>query len=557
MIKIPKGEHSMFKKCAIGLSIIGVLACVRYAVGDWVYNANLVNETGLAYNKSYPLNLNQTPNQAGIQRITAQALYSTATLATDTFSDGSVSTASITVASTSGLVAAQATDHITLANTATLLAASATNQFTVVSTAGISGITLTYNTSKLKEGRDWFAVPTTSGTAASIVTALNGFYGIQSALGGSVVYTTATIAGAAGNAYSFASSSPTLVSTASFQFTNGHDAALTNAYITVNGQVFAQGTSWQVTDTSSGTATSIASIVNLVPGISANAAGSVVYATATVAGLSGNNFTITSSSPSFMTVATPNFTGGADNAKICINGTCVVQGTNWTRVATASGTAKAISDAITANGVLSLIVKSTWTAGGVVYSTSTSVGVLTNYTLTSSTPSALSVSHPTYVGGQDSAWTINTGSIHIPNHGFTTALPVLYTTGTVAIGGLTNQTTYYVVVVDASDVELATTSARAQSGLFVTLTSSSTAGPHTYTLAPLTFSGTPSFKWQASNDCTNWVDMNISSVTFSSPYAAGNTFWDFGVAGMQCIQLNVIGPTQGGMAIQVRVNGKT
>ncbi len=540
----------------ISVLIMGLLAGYRLRA-YWIYNANLVNETALAYNKSYPLNLNNTPNQAGIQRVTAQAIYSTASLATDTFIDGQVSTASITVASTSGLVASTATDTITLSNTKALLPASATDQFTIISTAGISGISITYNTSVLKEGRDWSAVATTTGTAEAIKNVLNGFYGIQSARAGSVVFTTATIAGAAGNSFSFATSSPTLVSTGSFHFTNGHDAALTNAYLTVNGQVFSQGTSWLVADTSSGTATSIASIINLVPGIMASASGSVIFATATTAGTAGNNFTISSSSQGYMTVATPSFTGGLDNAKICINGTCIVQGTDWTRVATASGTAKAISDAITAKTGLSTIVKSTWTAGGVVFSTSTSVGILSNYTITSSSPAALTLLHSTYIGGQDAAWTVNTGSIHILNHGFTTALPVLYTTGTLAIGGLASQTTYYVIVVDANDVELATTSARAQAGQYVTLTSTSVAGPHTYTLAPLNFSGTPSFKWQASNDCSTWVDINISSITFSSPYTANSSFWDFGVAGMQCIQLNVIGPTQGGMALQVRINGKS
>lgn len=534
--------------------ILGVLISYRLRA-YWVYNANLVNETALAYNKTYPLNLNQVPNQAGINRVTAQAVYSTATLSSDTFTDGLVSTATITVNSTSGLVTSTATDRITIVNTAGLLAAPATNQFTVISTAGISGITLTYNSSALKEGRDWSAVATTTGTADAIKNVLNGFYGIQSTRAGSVVFTTATIAGAAGNSYTFATSSPTLVSTASFHFTNGHDAALTNAYLTVNGQVFSQGTSWLVADTSSGTATSIASILNLVPGISASAAGSVVFATATTAGLAGNAFTITSSSTGYMTVASPTFTGGLNNASICINGTCVVQGTDWTRVATASGTAKAISDAITAKVGLSTIVKSTWTASGVVFSTSSSVGVLTNYTITSSSPAALTLGHATYVGGLDSAWTINTGSIYIPSHGFTTALPVLYSTGAIAIGGLTNMTTYYAIVVDANDVELATTSARAQAGQYVTLTSSSVAGPHTYTLAPLNFSGTPSFKWQASNDCVNYVDVNISSVTFASPYTANSTFWNFGVAGMQCLQLNVVGPSQGGMALQVRING--
>ncbi len=450
------------------------------------------------------------------------------------------------------------TDSITLANTATLLAAPATNQFTVISTVGISGITLTYNSSKLKEGRDWFAVATTTGTAESIKNTLNGFYGIQSARASSVIFTTATVAGAAGNSFSFATSSPTLVSTATFQFTTGHDAPLSNAFFTINGQVFSQGTSWSVANTSSGTATSIASILNLIPGVSASAAGSVVFATATTAGIAGNSFTLTSSSPSFMTVASPTFTGGVDNAKICINSTCVVQGTDWTRVATASGTAKAISDAITAKSGLSSIVKSTWSAAGVVTSTSTSVGVFANYTITSSTPSALVLSHAMYVGGLSSAYTINTGVINIPNHGLTTGFAVLFSTpaGT-GITPLVNQTTYYAIPVDANNIEIATTSARAQSGAFVTLTSSSTTGPHTFTLAPVVYAGTAGMAWYGSNDGVNYNPVNVSSVTISSPPSSPtSTVWDFGTVNYQFIQLQVVAPTTGGLNLVVNVNGK-
>ena len=47
-------------------------------------------------------------------------------------------------------------------------------------------------------------------------------------------------------------------------------------------------------------------------------------------------------------------------------------------------------------------------------------------------------------------------------------------------------------------------------------------------MAPLTIAGTPSFKWQSSNDGTNFADLSVSSVTFGSPYTAASTQWDFG-----------------------------
>ena len=45
-------------------------------------------------------------------------------------------------------------------------------------------------------------------------------------------------------------------------------------------------------------------------------------------------------------------------------------------------------------------------------------------------------------------------------------------------------------LVDADNFQLATTSTGAIAGSGIVLTSSSTAGPHTYTLSPLTIAGT-------------------------------------------------------------------
>ena len=548
----------------IALYTVGLCTLVGAAVcGYWVYNQNLINEASLAYSKSYPLNLNTVPNAAGINRLAAQAIISSATVPSKTFNDGRVSTATVTVTTITGLTQAAATDSITFAPTATLLAQSATDQITVISTSSITGARITFtglgSPNVLTNGVDWNTGATTALTAASIATALSGISGINVSRAGSVVFATATVAGAAGNNFSLQTSTPAAISTGSFHFTGGHDAPLTNAHININGTRIKQGYEWSVQDTSSGTATNIASILSKINGVSASASGSVVTLTATTAGTSGNAFTLFSSSSGYMTVASPTFTGGTDSATVTINGTILKAGVAWSVGASTQATATNIAAAINANSSLNTVIVATASApgtlrAGVVFSTSTRVGALANYSLSASPSNLITTSG--FAGGQDASFTASSPNIFIPAHGFSTALALLYSTGSVAIGGLTNQTTYYTIVVDANDIQLASSSAGAQAGTFITLTSSTTTGPHTYTLAPLNISGTASFKWQGSNDCVNWFDLGVSSVTFASPYTAAAYSWDFGNYNYTCIQANVIAPTAGGLNLNVRVNGK-
>ncbi len=555
-------------KKLFGYSALGLVVAAAVVRADWVYNQNIVTNSPVAYSQNYALNLNATPNQSGISRVSAQAIGSSATLATDTFNDGRASTGIVTITSNSGLTLSTATDQITVTPTAQLLAVGATNQITILSTSGIATATLTYyngtSSNTLLGGRDWFVTNTTTGTAASIASALAGYASLQVSRASSVIYATTTVTGATGNSYRFASSSPTVISTAAVSFSGGHAAALQNAYLTVNGQQLIQGQTWLVTDTSSGTATSLAAVLNLMPGISASATGSVVFATATTGGSAANSFTVVSSSPGFLTVATPTFTGGVDNARLTINGVALTQGSAWTAGVTSSGTAKAISDSINANSTLLQIVTSSWTTAASSFTiTSKRVGTLGNYTTVSSTP-AIVPGHATLTGGANSSFTINSPVIVITSHGYSTGVGVLLSTGGAAAPTpLVNQTTYYVIAVDANDIELALTSTGAVAGTYITLTSSSTTGPHTTTLTPLAISGTSSFKWQVSNDCVTYQDFTttaggvaVSSVTFASPYTPFVTNWDFGPVNYQCIQAAVVGPTTGAVNLQIRVNGK-
>lgn len=561
-----KTKETTNMKRILGLATLAVGMLVMFVRADWVYNQNIITDSPIAYSQNYALNLNTTPNQSGISRVSAQAIGSSATLPTDTFNDGRASTGIVNVTSAAGLVLSTATDQITVTGTANLIAVGATNQITILSTSGISAATLTYyngiSSNSLVGGRDWFVTNTTTGTAASIASALAGYASLQVSRVNSVIYATTTVTGTQGNLYRFASSSPTVISTSAISFSGGHAAILQNAVLTVNGTKLIQGQAWAVQDTSSGTATSIATAMGLLPGISASASGSVVYATATTGGAAANAFTVVSSSPGFLTAASSTFTGGVDNARLTVNGVALVQGTDWTRVATTTGTAKAISDAINAKASLSAIVTSLWTTNASSFTiTSKTVGTLGNYTTVGS-PAAIAPGNATLTGGSNSSFTVGSPVIVIPAHGYTTAVPLLLTGSTVP-APLATATTYYAIYVDANDIELALTSTGAIAGTYITLTSSTTTGPHTVTLTPLAITGTMSFKWQVSNDCVTYQDfttssggVSVSSVTFGTPYTAFVTNWDFGPVNYQCIQAAVVGPTTGAVNLQIRVNGK-
>lgn len=550
-------EIFTMKKIAMVTAALGLAAGV--ARSAWVYYAQLVNGV-VSQNTSYVLDLNETPNQAGIDRLSAQAVYSSATVSNVSFTDGRASTGSITVSSLSGLGASTATATVTVGPISQILAAPATNQFTVSSTSSITAIKLKFNTNVLTNGVDWFTADTTSGTATSIATALGKFSNIQVSHGGSVVYATATVSGIAGNSFSFTTSSPTAISTGSYNFSGGHAPALLNAYVTVNGSVLKQGYQWNVQDTSSGTATSLATAIGQVIGVDANAAGTIITASATVAGAAGNSYTLFSSSPGYLSLSGATFTGGSDRAYVSINGVALSQGTDWITQSTASGTAKAISDAIVAKGSLNTIVNSTWTAGGVVTTTAATLGIAGNYALVSSVPSALVLSGSAMTGGVNSSYVINTPTITVTSHGFATGMPVLYSSQTVTVAGLTNQTTYYAIRIDANNFALASSAANAAADTFITLASSNTAPyttKHTFTLAPQAFSGSPSMAWYASNDGVNYNPINVSSATFSYSTLPNSTIWDLGVVNTRYLKLSVLGPTTGGLNLVVTVNGKS
>jgi hypothetical protein len=253
------------------------------------------------------------------------------------------------------------------------------------------------------------------------------------------------------------------------------------------------------------------------------------------------------------------------SARLAINGYVLDQGVHWTAVSTTTGTAKAISDAIMAHPYISAVISSTWTSS-VVYATATATGASGNAITLFSSVSSITVSGATLTNGTTSDVSVANDTIEtITRHAWTTGVPVLFSTVSASTPptGLTNQTTYYAIVVTPYQIKLAASSANSQVGTAVNITAQATLGGGSFTLAPLSTAGTFSFKWQVSNDNTNWTDLattaagvSVSSVTFATPFTATSSIWDFGAMNWAYIRANILAGSAGAWNLRIRGNGK-
>lgn len=109
-------------------------------------------------------------------------------------------------------------------------------------------------------------------------------------------------------------------------------------------------------------------------------------------------------------------------------------------------------------------------------------------------------------------------TITLTAHAFVTGLKVAATTDGVLPTGL-SATNYWVIVVDANTIKLATSLANAVAGTAVDITAAAGGGTHTLTPASL---GGVVVKLQTSNDGTNFADLGSFTVTIT---AAGTQMW--------------------------------
>ncbi len=557
-----------FLTISAALLLLGV--ATAFAVNPFFpgFQQTIANEQGLPYNNTYQ---SADLSAENVSSLSMQTTQSSATFAASTFTDGTVSTGSVTVVSTAPLHGLPGTDTLTVVSgkNGSLAAAKATDTLTVASNtvSALNGSSFTLNGKKIFFNQDYFIGVSSQSTATSMANAVNAVTNFSATASFGVVTITCAGVGTACNSYTLVSSTPAAVSVGSAKFTGGLDAV----NFTLNGLILRNGTDWFTGNSSTITAASIATAAT-GNGFTAATSSNVVTISCASSGTFCNTYTLTSSSAAALLAGAAKFSGGINNAVLSFKGIALTEGTDFTAATSSAVTANNIATAINANAALSAIITSTAPLAcglarpcGVVFATSTAVGAGVNYSIWSSSQTALKPFAFAMKGGTASAVLTASGALNIAHHGFTQGLPLLFTktTGTPP-QDLAANTTYYVVPVDANDFKLATTSAKAQAGTAdVRLSTQTATGGGSFTLTPLVIAGTPSWKWQYSNDGTNWSDLtttsagvSVSSVTFSSPYTAASTGWDLGFVNFQYIRLNVIAPTAGGLKIKAVITGR-
>jgi hypothetical protein len=326
---------------------------------------------------------------------------------------------------------------------------------------------------------------------------------------------------------------------------SGQEAGADNAIITYRGRAFTEGIDWTYDAvTSTNTMESLKVALDARADIVATRTDNVITITAAYGvGTYANAWTLTTSTAAALSLSGATMTDSVPYGAFSINGVTLTEGTNWNALTSSATTAGNISAAINANTSLSSLVTASTTSLGVVTVISKTSGNY-NYPISVSNTAYLTPSKLAVTGGSSSDINVAADSFTEASHGFSTGLALLYTTvsGT-APTGLTDQTTYYAIPVNANSFQLSDTSTGAVAGLEIDITA--VTGSGSFTFAPLSFvAGSTGFKWQGSNDGTNFVDLSVSSVTYS---ADGNALWSFTDYAYKLIRFFFTAPTSGGM----------
>lgn len=523
----------------------------------------IASETGLAYNANYDLDV----TNYNLDSLSIQVVYSSNSFSTKTFTDGVASTGTITVVSTAAIHGLPGTDTLTVVSgkNGALASAKATDSLLVAdaSTAALNGSYLNVNGRKLYQNQQWFIGPTTMTTANSIANAISAWTNFTTSVDGSSVIVTCPSIGTSGNSYTLTSSTPTAMTVATAKFAGGQDSV----YFTLNGYRKTNGIDWSTGKSSTNTAASIVTAAATVPGFTASASSNVVTVSCSSSG-TYCTYGLSSSSAAALLAGAASFSGGVNPARLAVNGNVLTEGTDFTSATSTAATANAIAVAMNASVPISAIV----TASGPVVCTlanpcgkvtlaSKGVGTKTNYSLWSSANSSLTPFAVAMKGGANSAVVTGGSQLTITAHGFTKALPVLYTkTGGTSPGQLVANTTYYAIPNDANDIQLAAASADAVAGTpVVAITTQTATGGGSFALAPLAYLGTVTIKLQTSNDGVTFNDTPYA-VTYSTNVARAasrSVTWNLGVPTFQTARVAVTGPTQGGINLTITGKGRT
>lgn len=343
---------------------------------------------------------------------------------------------------------------------------------------------------------------------------------------------------------------------------------------TLNGITMYAGDRWNIGASTGATGQNITNAINSFSALngtflattSSTTVPGVVNITCIATGAICNSYTLTSSSQAALSAGSANFTGGVNPGLLIFNLTSIstntvtlTEGIDYQAVTSSQATATSIKSAIDGNSVLSALVSVSTATGGKANLTSKATGDGYNFGIITSSPAALAVTNGRMYGATNSSVTITNSSIYAPGHDVTLGLAMLYTApaGT-SPGLLVPGTTYYGIPVDTNYFQVASSTTNAVAGTKISITTQTATGAGSFLFTPIAYSGTASFKWQISNDSTNWADLSVSSVTYSSPSTTpSTTFWDFGAIGYRYIRLNVIAPTRGGLYLYVPLMGRS
>jgi hypothetical protein len=567
------------KRLIAAVSLLGSLAAVGHAMTPSlttpIYNGVIASSQNVIVDM----------NAARIDYMSLTASYSSATLSTSTFVDGAKSSVNITLGSTSSYVSLGSSDTLTVSTNSALFATAGTISVNV-SSAGpgpLTFSTLTINGVNIFPGTAVIVVSSTS-YATWISTTINATVPNVTAavvpLGGSTFTITCVNPGSFCNTYKVTSSTPALAvvdSTGTTTlgpafFYNGAD----NGNFTISGpgfsKLYSEDVEWNADELgySSNTAVSIANAIN------ANQASLLTASTLTATtvlivadntGIVGNQYTLASSTGA-LTVGKATFIGGQAPASIAINGVTKTAGVNWTIGLSSVTASTGLVVAINSDPVLSTIIIATTNVTcpgcGIVYATATANGI-NNYPVTPSTGTII-VSSTNFTGGGVSAVNTSNNSLLLPSHGFATGTAVTFTTtaGTPP-GKLFSGTNYFVVALDANDIQLASSYANATAvpPVVIGISTQTINGGGTFTVGPLAINGALGLSWYSSDDAVNYNvlmlpnNVTVSTVSFAPSAAAASTYWDFGQVNARYLELKIAGPTAGDYNLTVTPYGKS
>jgi hypothetical protein len=396
-------------------------------------------------------------------------------------------------------------------------------------------------------------------------------------LSATAVYSTATIAAVVATDGRPSTAAITVTNNAAFTalsasntITISSNAACKFGWVKINERYFVNPQDFAVALDTHNVGFSTQTAQNLTNAINASASsatitaarsGSLIFLASKSSGSYFNSYTLTSSSPAAFGVTSANFYNGRDAAQLKIGNKTLTNGSQWFTGATAAQTAQSISSAIVA--FAGSVAVSTWN-GSVVYSTSIAIGANTTIIL-SSTQTALTISSVAYSNGigsgyfqNGSASALSGGYVNKAN-AFGVGLPVLYstTTGT-NLNPLVSQTTYFVTAVDSTKFKIATSRANAIAGTAVTFTTLISTGAGTFTFTPIPYSaGAPaSFKYERSNDGSNWFDAPVSSGTVYVTAVSSGQAADFGDANFKYYRINFVTSDFGATNLKSYYQGK-